>query len=610
MQPEKSRENAGRVHRIKRWRLFYHILGACFMIAACGPLSASTITPSNPDPTEEVSQRGIGDTLYILHPQAPDLLNPHLSSSIKDLEPSRITYEPLASFNNKGQLVPILAEEIPSIENGEVAEDGKSVTWKLRKDILWSDGEKFTADDVLFTYQFISNPNVNATSATIYSSVESVEVVDTFMVKVVFKNAIPFWAVPFVGIRGVILPRHAFEEYNNADARLAPANILPVGTGPYRAVAPGLKPQEILLLGTSLVKTNRIIFEPNPFYRDPNKPFFKRIEYRGGGKPDEAARSLEKGEVDFVYDVGFLPLKTLSELNSQGLLVTLFGSNVYRILLNHTEPNQETENGERSSSKIPHRFFSDIRVRQAFAYAIDRQAIAAQYGPVGRPVTNNLVTPPQFSSPNILYTFDLEKAKSLLEEAGWMLTGSSEVRQKDDIKLQAVIQSYSGADSIIQNLQLIKANLESIGVDVEIKLTDASIMFGPCASNPDSAWCFNADMMYFYVNSASPDPSTYMETWMCKYIPHKNNNWTGNNFERWCNKTYDQMFESSSVEIDSQKRAQIFMDMNDLLLEEVVMIPVVLYADVQGVNPEILGVNLTPWDAYTWNIAYWRRITP
>ena len=93
------------------------------------------------------------------------MVNPHLSSGTKDLSASRITYEPLASFNKDAELVPFLAAEIPSLENGQVAADGTSVTWRLKQDVRWADGIPFTADDVLFTYQYVTNPDVKSSSA-------------------------------------------------------------------------------------------------------------------------------------------------------------------------------------------------------------------------------------------------------------------------------------------------------------------------------------------------------------------------------------------------------------------------------------------------------------
>ena len=263
----------------------------------------------------DVNVQSTGDTLRIINPEAPALLNPHLSSSLQDWEPSRITYEPLASFDKDGNLIPFLAAEIPTLENGGLAADGKSVTWKLKQDVKWSDGRLFSAEDVLFTYQFDINPEVNSLHAANYEVVESLDVLDSHTVKINFKNVNPAWTNLFVGIQGVILPRHIFEPYNASNAREAPANTLPVGTGPYRVVEPGIKPQEVLFLGTQLLETNKIVFEPNPYFREPETLHFSRIEFRGGGTFEEAARLVfQEGLVDYAFGIEALSNEVIEEM--------------------------------------------------------------------------------------------------------------------------------------------------------------------------------------------------------------------------------------------------------------------------------------------------------
>lgn len=563
-------------------------------------------------PTALPTGRGQGGTLRILNPQAPALLNPHLSSASTNLEASRMTYEPLASFDKDGNLVPFLAAEIPTRENGGLSADGKSVTWKLKSGIQWSDGEPFTADDVKFTYDFIRNPDVHATTAAAYNSIESVEVIDPTTVRVNFKNVNPAWAIPFVGIDGLIIPRHVFESYNGANANQAPANTLPVGTGPYRVMPPGIKPQEVWFLGAQTIQTNKIVYEPNPHFREPDKPYFSRVELRGGGTAAEAARVvLQEGSIDYAYELGTLSPEQLAKLaGDKGQLVTNFGAKVERILLNRTDPNSESADGERSSLTKPHPLFSDKRVRQAFALAIDRAAIAALYGPMGRPTGNNLVLPPQYASPNTFYQYDLEKAKALLDEAGWRDTNNDGIREKDGVKLKVV---YKGkvSDTVQKTQQIVAQGLKAIGVDVDTVGVDSSVLFGSDTSNPDSEYRFNADLLEFSVRSPSPDPSGYMLNWLCNQIPQKANNWKGGlNIERWCNKAYDALYQQSTTDLDPEHRRQSFIQMNDMQVEDVAMVPIVYLADVQGVSNSIEGVDLTPWDKNTWNIKDWRRTSP
>jgi peptide/nickel transport system substrate-binding protein len=323
---------------------------------------------------------------------------------------------------------------------------------------------------------------------------------------------------------------------------------------------------------------------------------------------------LQDGKVDYAYNLEQLPPSVLAELDTgeQGHLVANFGSAVDRIILNRTDPNRPTVDGERSSRQFSHPFFSDKKVRQAFAHAIDREAIAALYGPAGRSTYNNLVAPPQYeydSLPKVFYDFDLDEAAALLDEAGWVDTDGDRIRDKDEIKLKVVFQTTVG-ETLQQTQQIVKEALGSIGVEVELKIVDPSIMFGSPLTNPDSVRRFNADMQKLWIMSASPDPSAYMQFWTCDRIPQKANDWSaGPNTERWCNSEYDALYQQAITELDHEKRRQLFIQMNDMLIEDVVMIPVVYLATVQGVSRTIEGVDLTPWDASTWNIKDWRRIS-
>ena len=239
----------------------------------------------------------------------------------------------------------------------------------------------------------------------------------------------------------MIIPFHTFKDYNGPNAPQAPANLMPVGTGPYRVVK--FKPEEVLFLGNDLVETNKIVFEPNPYFREPDKPYFSRVELKGGGTVNEAARSvLQVGDVDFA---NYLQIDAATqekmEAAGKGKILAPFGAFVERILLNRTDPNQETSDGERSSIQFPHPIFSDKKVRQAFAYAVDREAIAQLYGRTGQPTSNILVSPDIYQSPNTSYEFNLKKATELLDEAGWKDSDGDGIRDKDGVKMSVLFQT-------------------------------------------------------------------------------------------------------------------------------------------------------------------------
>jgi len=579
------------LNKFSRGQLFALSLIGVFFLTACSAVkpesSAKESTPG--------ASGGNADTLRLLYWQAPTILNPHLSQGLKDFHASRITYEPLASYDKKGKLIPFLAAEIPSVENGGLARDGKSVIWKLKQGVKWSDGQPFTAEDVVFTYKFLSNPSAAATTTAYYEAAKSVEAVDDHTVKITFKDANPAWALLFIGQNGLILPQHIFLKYNGSNAREAPGNLLPVGTGPYRVVE--FKPGDI------------VVYEANPFFRVTNQPLFKRVELKGGGDATSAARAvLQTGDVDFAWNLQVeAPILKQLEAAGKGKLDIVFGGLAERIFLNQTDPNQATADGERSSLQFPHPFFTDKKVRQAFNYAIDRDTINQQlYGQTGRPISNTLVGPEIYNSPNTTYKFDLAKAAALLDEAGWKLSNGNRIRSKNGVELSVLFQT--GVNPLRQKTQeIIKQALTSIGVKVDLKSIDPSIYFSSDPANPDTASHFYADVQMLTNGNENPDPGAYMKGWTCAEISQKKNNWSRTNGTRYCNPEYDKLWQQSTTELNSEKRRQLFIQMNDLLIKDAIVIPLVARAKVSGSSNKLVGVDITPWDADTWNIKDWRR---
>ncbi|NOR90449.1 MAG: peptide ABC transporter substrate-binding protein [Anaerolineales bacterium] len=573
----------------------------CFSLAVLILFSSSMLAPS-----VAAEQRGTCGPLRLLFWQAPTTTNPHLSIGIKDLSASRIVYEPLASFDADGGLIPLLAAEIPSPENGGVAADGRSVTWKLKPNLKWADGAPFTADDVLFTFEYASSANVGATSRATYRIVRNVEVIDDLTVKVHFKDVNPAWALPFVGVNGMIIPRHLFEKYAGANAQDAPENLKGTGTGAYRVVK--FTEEDILIIGEDVVSTIKIVYEPNPFFRELDKPCFERVALQGGGDALTAAKAVFRdGVVDYGYNLQ-VAADILQELEAQGkgTLIAPPTAKTERIMINFSDPNRETGDGERSSVKFPHPFLTDKRVRQAISLGIDRKAISKLYGKVGRVATNMLISPARYNSPNTTWEFNLEKAASILDQAGWIDTDGDGVREKNEVRLSMVFQT--SVNSVRQKTQqIIKNALESIGFEVELKIIDASIFFGPVRDNTNTRRHFYADLEEFTFNNKSPDPGAYLRAWTCGAIAQKANNWSAPNWPRYCNPEFDVLYEQSATELDSQKRRRLIVQMNDFLINDFAVIPIVERSSAFGISNDLVGVEPTPWDVDVWNIKDWRR---
>ena len=559
-------------------------------------------------------------TLNIIFTQTPDILNPHLSTGSRNTEASRIAYEPLATYDKDGVLIPFLADEIPTLTNGGVDLNGRYVVWKLKQDVQWADGEPFTAADVIFTYEYASNPEVRAGSRSLYNTIESIEALDDYTVRVNFNDVTPNWAGPFVGKWGMILPKHIFESFNGGNARSEVADYVnqnPIGTGPYYVVKN--EAQEVVFLGDSLVQRRRIEFAPNPYFREGALYFEKVVLEQRGGDSATAAELVIGNEP--VGDYGWNLALTGEELEAMqdsenGTFVITFGSRVERIVLNHTDPNAQAEDGERSNLAFPHPFFSDGRVRQAFSLAIDRERIADLYGEAGNPTNNNLMFQPFYMLENT-GTYDPEAAAALLDEAGWTIPEGGNFRRNEAGEQMKVVYLAYFAPLIQATQEVVKENLEAIGVEVELQLVSASVFFSrPSEPTSSNGVTFIADMQEYDVRSVSPDPDSYMGFWTCGAIPQKANGWAGLNLERWCHVpdegqlSYDELYARSKTELDPDARRDLFIQMNQILVDEVVMIPLVHWGEVSAVNSTLEGVDPTPWDSSMWNIKDWRRSTP
>jgi peptide/nickel transport system substrate-binding protein len=531
--------------------------------------------------------------LRLLFWENPTILNDHVAVAGRDREASRIVYEPLVSVDPEGQFIPILAEEIPSVENGGRARDGTWTIWRLKQGVVWHDGRPFTADDVLFTWEFVTDPATAATSRGVYENIRRIDKLNDSTVKVVFKERTPLWELP--GQWYGILPKHLFAEYKGANARDAPYNLKPVGTGPYKIVE--FKPGDVAR------------YEINPHYHVPNRPFFDTVALKGGGDATSAARAvIQTGEFDFArsIDVDKDVMERLAHQGRKGAFHIVPSMLVTRIDLNRTNPWTEVE-GERSSVQVPHPFFSDLRVRQAFALAVDRRTIAEQlYGATGQVTSNILNAPKPFQSPNTRWAFDLDKAAQLLEQAGWK-RGSDGVRVKGGRRMQVLFQAPTNL--LYQKMQaIVKKALERLGIEVELKAVPISVYWSGDPANADSASHFYADLQT-YGGPPSIDPQGSMRSFVSWEIPQKANKWTGWNMVRWANAEYDRLWQQAKTELDPVKRAALFIRMNDLVIEDVVVIPVVWRNQVHAVSHSLRGLEVGPWDYALWNLAYWYRET-
>ena len=560
--------------------------------ALMGAVAAFALAPA------AFAERGSDGQLNIIYWQAPSILNPYLSSGTKDVESASLVLEPLAGFNEKGEVIARLVTEVPTVENGGVSADLTSITWKLIPDLKWSDGTPVTAADAVFTAQYCMDPAGGCAQLARYEGVQSVEAVDDLTIRVTFTGPKPNPYQAFVGATSPLLQAAQFADCLGAKApECTAANFGPIGTGPF--------------VVTEFKTNDTIQFAANPNYRDPMKPAFATVNFKGGGDAQAAARAvLETGEFDYAWNLQLAP-DVLAGMAAagKGHVINAFGTLVERIEMNMTDPDAGLAEGERSTVAHPHPILSDIKVREALSKAIDRNLLVeVGYGPAGRATCNLVPAPELFASDNTgCIAQDMAGAKALLDEAGWV-PGADGVREKDGRRLHLLYQTSTNA--VRQDFQaLIKGWWNELGVEVELKNVDASVFFGGDPGSPDTFQKFYADVEMYANNFDGTDPEPYLAQYTCAKAPGPDSQWQGENINRFCDPAYDAMVAELGKTGEMAKRGELARKMNDMLTKDsFVVVPLVDRGRNSGQAESLGGVVLNTWDSELWNVSDWFRV--
>lgn len=550
-------------------------------------------------PVAALAERGGSGHLNIIYWQAPSILNPYLSGGTKDVESSSLVLEPLARYNQDGELVAWLAESIPTVENGGVSEDLTSITWTLREGLLWSDGSPVTSADIAFSAEYCMHPEGGCAQAARYQDVESVEVVDDRTVTVHFSVPKPVPYGPFVTAQSVILQRAQFENCLGARApECTDANFYPVGTGPFRVV--DFRPNDVIQM------------EANANYRDPALPHFATLTFKGGGDAASAGRAvMETGEMDYAWNLQLAPdvIATMAQ-GGRGVPISAFGTLVERIEVNLTDPSPSLSADIRSTRAAPHPVLSDIRVRQALSMAIDRELLVeVGYGQAGRPSCNLVPAPPIFRSDanDACLVQDLDGARALLDEAGWTVGGDGIRTNADGTRL--TIDYMTSTNAVRQDFQaLIQQWWREIGVEANLRNINASVFFGGDPGSPDTFQKFYADVSMYANNFPGTDPEAYLGAYRCGFEPRPETQWQGENINRFCDPEYDALHLELAQTASIEERGRIGRELNDILMQNFVIIPLVDRGRLSAHSVTLGGVILNTWDSELWNVADWHRV--
>ena len=550
-----------------------------------------------PDFGTENQTRGEAGELRIIQSQAPTVLAAHSSTGSKDTFAGSLVMEPLIAYDLSGELGGRLAAAVPSVEDGTLAEDLTSVTITLKEGIVWSDGEPLTADDVRFTWEWVTTESNASVNAGVWGVISDIEVIDDLTFTATFATPQVAWFEPFTGVdSGIIYPAHVFgdDPTNKNDEFLS----FPIGTGPFKV--------------DTFSPNDAATFSANENYREPNKPAFATVVFKGGGDALSAGRAVvQTGDYDYAWNVQAEP-EVIAELEANGTtgkILLSVGTTVEGLYINFSDPNVEVD-GQRSEKNTPNPIFSDKAVREALNVAINRELIADQfYGGAEYAESNALTGFEYFTSPNTSWTFDLEEAARILDEAGWTLDG--DVRKKDDVEL--AISFASPINQVRQKTQqVIKSDLESIGFKVELVQVDSAVFFDSAAGNDQNSAHFFWDLAMWSSGPPSAIPVAFLDKWYAgpdgENIAQASNGWSKPNYQRWQDADYDALYEQL-LEANTPEAAQeLLIALNDRVIDEIAFVPMVRRPFFNAASNRLREENIGGGAVFTspyWNIANW-----
>jgi len=498
----------------------------------------------------------------------PKNLNPILASNTTDNALTRLVFDVLVSADPKGNPVPRLASEVPTTQNGGISKDGLTITYKLRPNVKWQDGQALTSKDVKFSYEAVMNPTNNTTSRRGYDLVRSVETPNATTVVFHMKQRFaPVVNTLFAESDNpiTVVPEHVLSKYH--DLNQVPFNNQPMGSGPFKLV--------------QWQHGDHLTFVANEHYFL-GKPRLKRIIVRIIPDENTEVNELKTHELDWMFEAStatYKFLKNMSDINT--LLVS---HNGYEgIQLNTSRP-----------------LLKDVRVRQAISYAVDRNALVDKltYGSA-KVATVDL---PDFMwayNPKVkVYPYDPQKAKQLLSDAGWK-PGPGGMLTKNGTKLSLLLVSNGITNATRRQASvLVQAMLKQVGIDVEVKTYPGAVLFAPAGEGGIlQLGKFDLGLSGWFAG-IDPDNSS---NFLCSMVPPG-----GYNYTRYCNKQMDAAQQDALTHFDQPSRKAAYAKIESLLADDMPQLFFWWPRQAQPVNPDLKNFDPNPvtetWNAYEWAI--------
>jgi peptide/nickel transport system substrate-binding protein len=498
-------------------------------------------------------------------------------------------------WDDKGDLVPYAAVEIPSADNGGVAADG-SVTWKLKPCIFWSDGEPITSKDMVFQWKAMLDPGNNPYSRSDMAHVVSIDTPDDQTAVVHFDGGIdPAWPVlwnvgPNNSASGM-LPAHIFEGKTGLET--LPEMHTPTFSGGPFAIKEWVAGDHMTL-----------VRNPN-FFGD--KPKLDYIDIKFVPDPETGLAALKTGDVDLMVNLAESDIEAVQAMADQGVKLRVDPHMEFEHLLFNlgvTDSGVKDASGKPIGNSDVAGFcpFKDVNVRKAIMLGIDRLGFIKSYLKEDEKAFIATLWPNSSWTNTSLqpYPFDPDQANQLLDAAGYK-AGSDGIRagtcDGKPVKFSLGLET-TNAQRRIDNMAAIQAELKKIGIDVKPNPIPAGTFFGDYASGADMA-TGKFDMAIF-TTGYYPDPDA-AGNWECAGVPSRDNPNGANNYHI-CDPKLDEMWKQGLASADPAARKKVYDQIQQYMYDNVLMVPLYARANVYAyqdtfVFPPTSGSSNFAWDA-------------
>ena len=573
------------------------------ILTACGstPKTASPSTSSSPTeapatniPATNSSPVISNKNITIVIPEDPPSFNAVIAYTGYDAMVMKLVLLGMTGIDPDGNIYPELAAELPTQDNDGVTIDDSagtmSVTWKMRKDVQWADGKPVTADDVIFTYKAITDPNTGSWIPGI-DNVEGVEKVDEYTFKVNYSAISPSYLTLFGGEQVAIWPAHYCDASQGFSAW--DCGRTPLSDGPF--------------VMQDWVQGDHLTFTKNDKYYQAGKPDIEKITVKI--VPDATVRKtmMLNGDADINMWTNETVTADLQKSDKAKVSISPNDRFVMRLFLNLAAK------GSIDAAANPHPILSDVNVRQAIRSAIDVDTISQQiFSGFSKPVWTEFFRPPYNQCTIARPKFDSEAAKAQLEAAGWKDTDGDGVREchgcktgaPDGYKMEMEFITYKEyGEPIILTQQLIAEELAKIGIKLDLTTVEGSVLWADSKSGGIEQ-TGNFDIDLWDDGYAGTDPGDFISQYYSADSIAPDSGW---NIARWDNQQFNGLL-ASSFTLDQKQRQDDFCQMASIMDQELPMILLFTTIDADGYSNRLSGVQSTVNDVVTWNVADWKVV--